>query len=215
MLLLILLFFPSPNNLLFSLYIFSLPTLAVLYLSRLFFWICITLLWLYATKFEKQRLVLWEEQNYGFFTTILSIIAILFVTAGVVMFANLLLKFFGLLKESGSIVKMMKIFSTNKLLAIATAATAGITEEIIFRGYIQTRLQLILKSPSAAIVISSVFFGLTHYAYGTIANVVGPFVIGLVFSIYYSKYRNIKILMVCHFLWDYLIIIGYQKFNHA
>ena len=29
----------------------------------------------------------------------------------------------------------------------------------------------------------------------------------LLIYIFYEKYRNIKVLMVCHFLWDFLLIM--------
>ncbi|MGK4568498.1 CPBP family glutamic-type intramembrane protease [Flavobacterium sp. 3HN19-14] len=33
-----------------------------------------------------------------------------------------------------------------------------------------------------------------------------PFIIGTVFAVYYWKFRNIKILMICHFLWDFILL---------
>jgi hypothetical protein len=82
--------------------------------------------------------------------------------------------------------------------------TAGVTEELIFRVYLLQRLELLLKNSYLAIFISTVLFALLHISYGTISNVTGPFIIGLVFAIHYWKYRNIKFIIIFHFIWDLL-----------
>ena len=58
----------------------------------------------------------------------------------------------------------------------------GFTEELAIRGYLLPRLELIFNNSWTAILISSVLFGLLHFGYGTIINVIGPFFIGLVFA---------------------------------
>lgn len=90
---------------------------------------------------------------------------------------------------------------------VFTALTAGVTEEFIFRGYLQPRLTVIFKNPYAAIILSSLLFGLLHFKYGTLANVIGPIFIGLIFSLYYWKYRNLTVLILCHFLWDLISLL--------
>ena len=96
----------------------------------------------------------------------------------------------------------------NYPLLIFTCLTAGITEELVFRGYLMPRLQLFFKNNYASIVISSLLFGLMHVGYGTIFQVVGSMMIGLVFAIHYQKFRNIKILIFCHFFWDFMSLIA-------
>jgi membrane protease YdiL (CAAX protease family) len=87
-----------------------------------------------------------------------------------------------------------------------TAITAGITEELMLRAYLIPRLQLLFKNDYIPVIVSSVLFGFLHFGYGTALNIVGPMVIGLIFGFHYVRYRNIKILIIVHFLWDYLLI---------
>jgi len=102
-------------------------------------------------------------------------------------------------------------FRKYPFLLVFTALTAGVTEELVFRGYLQPRLELLFKNPYWAIVISSLIFGLAHIMYGTVKNVIDPFFIGLGLAIYYWRYRNIKVAMVFHFLWDLLGLLFVMK----
>jgi membrane protease YdiL (CAAX protease family) len=43
--------------------------------------------------------------------------------------------------------------------------TAGATEEFFFRGFLQTRLEVLLRSRIAALVVATAFFGLYHLPY--------------------------------------------------
>jgi membrane protease YdiL (CAAX protease family) len=47
-----------------------------------------------------------------------------------------------------------------KLLLVFTCLTAGITEEIIFRGYLLPRLEILLKNKNLSVIISSLFLDL-------------------------------------------------------
>lgn len=101
----------------------------------------------------------------------------------------------------------MQFFKNNIPLILFTSITAGITEELLFRGYLIPRLEIIVKKTYLSILISSILFGLIHYSYDTLIQVIGPFSIGLVLALHYQKYRNIKILIICHFLWDLMSIL--------
>lgn len=188
---------------------FKKPDSTLFVFSRSLYWIAVILLWLYAKKVEKQKLLLWEERKYNIIHYIVSLVAVF----GAIIFSLLLVKIIfnliGLKETSSSLIKIINIFRDNDPLIILTVVTAGVTEELIFRGYLQPRLEILLKKPYLSIIISSVFFGLLHYRFGTIINIVGPFVIGLIFSFYYWKFRNIKVLMLCHALWDLIGIYLY------
>lgn len=182
----------------------------VYFLSRLFYWVCLALLILYSIKIEKQNLLLWKEKEYKFFTYLLFIvITYLILFAGGFIIQKLLAHHTNL--KSDKISELVIIFRSNKALLVFTALTAGVVEELIFRGYIQTRLQYLFKSPVIAIILSSLFFGLMHYGYGTAINVVVPIFIGLIFAIHYYKYRNIKFLIIFHFLWDLISLFVLLK----
>ena len=174
--------------------------------TRLLFWTSMIFIFYFATKVEKQKVLLWEEKKYRFWEYLVSVIAIYFtlvITLGII--SAILLKF-GFEKESAKFREMLTIFEQNNALIFFTAITAGIVEEFTFRGYLLPRLAILFKSPLLAVIVSSALFGLLHFGYGTVFQLVGPFVIGFVFAIYYWKFRNIKVIIFCHILWDLMAI---------
>ena len=179
---------------------------SLLWFSRGLCWLILAILWLYTRKVEKQKLLLWEEKPYDFLQYLLSIITILITMLLLLIAIGIFIKLTGLNKSSAKMIELLAIFKKNKLLVLFTALTAGIVEEFIFRGYMQPRLDIIFKNPYVAILLSSLLFGLLHIGYGTLVNVIGPFLIGLIFACYYWKFRNIKVLIICHFLWDFVLI---------
>ncbi|HUZ61361.1 MAG TPA: type II CAAX endopeptidase family protein [Hanamia sp.] len=177
--------------------------------SRFIFWGMTIFLFLYAHFAEKQSLLLKKPSRHGIGFYILSIATItiaIIVISSLVMFA---IKSLGYAtnQQAPTLKNMLSILKAHPLLLLFTCITAGVTEEIIFRGYIQTRIELVFNSPVSGIIISAFFFSLAHSFYGTVQEIVGPFIIGLVFAIYYYKYKNIYALMVFHFLFDYTQIL--------
>lgn len=180
----------------------------VLFISRLVYWLCLLIICIYSIKIEKQPLLIWEEKNYKFgvyLIMVLAILLILFMGSGII---GVLLQVTKVNNKSVKMGEMIAILRGSFSLLIFTALTAGVVEELIFRGYLLPRLQIIFKKPFMAIILSSLLFGMVHIGYGTILQVIGPIFIGLVFAIYYSKYRNIKVLILCHFLWDFIALLA-------
>ena len=177
--------------------------------SRFLFWGMAIFLFLYAHFAEKQNLLLKQPATHGIGFYILSIVGILIA----IIFINFLVMYalkslgYATNQQGATLKNMVSILKAHPLLLLFTCITAGVTEEIIFRGYIQTRIELIFKSPVLGIILSAVFFSLAHSFYGTIQEIVVPLVIGLIFAIYYSKYKNIYVLIVFHFLFDYTQIL--------
>ncbi len=180
---------------------------AALFSSRIAIWVALAILFIYVRQIEKQPLLLWEEKKYSVGYYILSVITTLLVVVAVLIVFSIVWTLLGLKKDSDSLNKIIEIFRHNHFLVLLTCLTAGITEELVFRGYIMPRLQLLFNKTYISVIISSVIFGLIHFGYGTALNMIGPFIIGLVFALHYYKYRNIKILIICHFLWDYIVIL--------
>jgi len=168
-------------------------------ISRLFFWLCFVIILIYVSKAERQRLLLWDDERYSVGYYILSVIVILLIIVFGAAIIGLALKRFDQLKFSAAITLMRNMSAPVKLLG---AITAGVLEELIFRGYMIPRLKLFFKSAHWPVIISSVIFGVGHWGYGTLVNVLVPLFIGLVFGYHYYKYRNIKILIICHLLID-------------
>ena len=117
------------------------------FISRLLYWIGLALLYLYCVKAEKQKMLIWEDRRYPFSIYIASIIiifAVLFVGLGFIRF---LYSFTSFSKTSEKLIEIANLFRQNKFLLVFSALTAGVTEEIIFRGYLQPRFQIIFKKP--------------------------------------------------------------------
>ena len=83
------------------------------------------------------------------------------------------------------------------------ALMAGICEELLFRGVIQTGLSGLL-GPTAALLIASLLFGLAHavnLAYFSLASLVGLYLGAL-----YLWTGNLLVPILVHFLYDWIIL---------
>lgn len=170
--------------------------------SRLVFWLILLIMILYAARVEKQPLLMWKENRLSFFLYFTSFFGILSAIFFGLVIINLLLKLTHLYGVSQRLLQTMQLFRHNIPLMLFTCLTAGVTEEFTFRGYLMPRLQWLYNNKYITIILSSLLFGIMHLGYGTVAQVVGPFFIGAVFATHYYLFRNIKILMLCHFAWD-------------
>lgn len=186
----------------------NLYTENTIFLSRLKTWLCLFLIYIYSVKVEKRNFLLWTEQKYSFLFYLKSTTKILLTLILVMLIVSYLLKISGANTYSQKMEEIVQVLRKNKLLLLFTCLTAGITEELIFRGYIIPRLELLLKTTYFPIIISSVLFGFLHFSYGNYAQIIGPLFIGLVFAIHYNKYRNIKMIIGCHFLWDLVVLLS-------
>jgi len=85
----------------------------------------------------------------------------------------------------------------------------GISEEGLFRGYMQTHLEKSYSSKQA-ILIQAILFGVWHFVWDLypfnpvhmIFYVGGTFLVGLLFGYFYSKTRNLAPLVFAHGLFD-------------
>lgn len=104
---------------------------------------------------------------------------------------------------------IMPVSKEDKKVWTFVSWTAGITEEIIYRGFLIFALTLLFPTMSIWIVLvaSSFIFGLAH-TYQGLGNVVRTSLIGLFFAILYIGLGSIIPLIVLHFLIDYVGKIG-------
>lgn len=182
----------------------SIESQAMFFYSRCFFWVMVGIMYWYSVRVEWQPMLLWPDRIYKFDYGLLSVVAILAVIYVSLIAITIPLKHFGLVHQSKIISHINTFGKPLKFLAVITAA---VTEELLFRGYLMPRLQLFFKSAVWPITITTLIFGLGHASYGTLVNVVGPLVIGLVFALHYNKYRNIKLLIICHFIIDFTALM--------
>lgn len=185
----------------------------IVFVGRLFLWLVLILVWVYVKFIERQKFLIWPERKHTLQFYILSVFTLLIILLiGNLIVLNIL-KLFNFTVTSTKFLSYLALFKNNIPLLIFTVFTGAIIEELIFRGFIQTRLELIFKSSFAGIFISALLFAILHLTYGTAMNLIHPFLMGIIFAIFYRKYKNIKVLIICHFIWDTLALFAAIKFQ--
>ncbi len=173
--------------------------------SRISIWAGVLLIFLYSRFIEKQNLLIWKEENYPLIKSFLKIaLLILYLGLGAILIKLFLNLIIGHESET-TMKKLIDIFSKNKWLIFTTTFTAGVTEELIFRGYIFTRIFNISKNKWFAMIFSGILFGFMHFKYHLVSQIIFPTYVGILFAWYYEKYRNIKVLIIAHFLFDFFM----------
>jgi len=172
-------------------------------ITRIFCWFIVGILWNYSNKMEQRSLLILKPQSqkpHFYYFSVLGLIAINYT--GAIILSYILMYFKWQPGGDHEAKTMIGLFKNNNSLLYLTALTAGVTEELIFRGYLQTRIAELLKGGVWGIIISSLLFGLMHISGGSILSAIFPVYIGLVHGIYYQKYKNMHVVIVVHFLWD-------------
>lgn len=181
------------------------------WITRTLMWVVLSIVFLFARNVEKKPFLLWKEQKkkplFYFVSVIMVLVITLIFTAGV----SILEKKFGMVENNKTLHEMMALLCTNKLLLVFTCITAAFTEELIFRGYLLPRLEVLLKNKWWAIIISALLFGIAHGGYGDLNRMLMPFIIGIIFALYYFRYRSLTVLIICHFLIDFYSLYGSCK----
>ncbi|GAA0340003.1 hypothetical protein GCM10008967_32990 [Bacillus carboniphilus] len=112
--------------------------------------------------------------------------------------------------ENSSISVMLPVSKKEKKLWNYVSLTAGITEEIIYRGFLIYALTYLFPELSiwVVIVVASLIFGLAHTYQGFIVGVTRTAIVGVIFSILYIGLDSILPLILLHFLLDYIVKLG-------
>ncbi|MHB8841104.1 MAG: CPBP family intramembrane glutamic endopeptidase, partial [Candidatus Aquicultor sp.] len=93
----------------------------------------------------------------------------------------------------------------------AISVTAGICEEILFRGFLIFYLSQVLPSLPliAVVVISSVIFGFGH-AYQGLKGIIGTGILGLGLAVLYVATGSLLLSMVIHALVDVRVLLVWR-----
>jgi membrane protease YdiL (CAAX protease family) len=85
----------------------------------------------------------------------------------------------------------------------------GAVEEIVFRGFLYSKLKNIFQNEWAAIILSSVLFGLFHILIGNIVQVCITAIIGFIFCLVRYKIKNFSMLslILMHGVYDFLLAL--------
>lgn len=89
--------------------------------------------------------------------------------------------------------------------SLLISLTAGFTEEILVRGYAQTRLEQFGLPPLVVIVAPTAFWALLHLYQG-IGPALTVFGLGLLYAVYFHATRRLWPLIVAHTLFDLTVL---------
>lgn len=183
-------------------------TVDLFFYNRLSLWLVLIMVLIYNFTFENRSFFVWEDKKYSIVFYFGAVVVLYLICAFGGAFLNIIIKLLTNEKLSDRLLEFKNLLQNNYLLIAFTCLTACVIEELLMRAYIQPRIEKIYNSPLLGIVISALLFGILHSTYGTVSQVVIPFFIGIVFSIFYKLYSNIKILIICHFLIDFISLMA-------
>lgn len=186
---------------------FKTVTADLFFYNRLSLWLVLVIILVYNFFIENRSFFVWEDKKYSVGFYLAAIICLYLICAAGGAFLNGIIKLITQEKVSEKLLHLSLIFKNNYFLIVFTCLTAGVIEELLMRAYIQPRIEKIYNSPVLGITISALLFGILHSTYGTIGQVIVPFFIGIVFALFYKKYSNIKILIICHFMFDFISLM--------
>ncbi len=148
--------------------------------------------------------------DYGFSSgNILRQIAVgLLIAAGMSLVLTLIphLLGFGEYFDSGKRYQQLWQFGYEFIYCIAGV---GLAEEFVFRGFLYAKIKSAAQSETAAVVISSVAFGMFHIMGGNIMQAVLTAFIGAIFCLCRLKIRNCTLLslIIAHGVYDAMITV--------
>lgn len=187
--------------------LFVIKDIKGLFGHEFYVWLIPLIMYIYSTKVENQKFLIIEEKNYKFSWSLKNLILLFLAAFLIVITVNLFVKIIGFNNHSNILNKIISILHAHKFVVLLLSLSAGITEELVFRGYIFGRLEQLFEKPLIPILISSALFGVVHVPYGTLSQVLFPFLLGVLYSWHYFKYGNIKVLIMSHIMWDFLSLM--------
>ncbi|MED4041255.1 CPBP family intramembrane glutamic endopeptidase [Niallia taxi] len=113
-------------------------------------------------------------------------------------------------KEKSEYLAIMPVSKREKKLWNYVSITAGLTEEIIYRGFLIFAFSYFFPNLSVwfVVIFASLLFGLAHTYQGLLSGVLRTSIVGLIFSVLYMGLNSIIPLILLHFLIDYMAKLG-------
>ncbi len=99
-------------------------------------------------------------------------------------------------------------------LLLASAAQAGLLEEVIAVGYLSERLRDLRWQVPAIIAASALLRG-SYHLYQGFGPFLGNAVMGVVFALWYQRTRRVMPLVIAHTLMDAVVFVGYPLIPDA
>lgn len=119
------------------------------------------------------------------------------------IFVELVVDFFGINASTG----VEEVLSGNLILILSAIFISPICEEIFFRATLLDFLEKNIKNENISIILSSFVFSIFHLGYGSVLEILGAFVAGVVFAFTYKKSKTIIAPIFGHFLYNFLSIL--------
>ncbi|KZE38927.1 CAAX protease [Bhargavaea cecembensis] len=112
--------------------------------------------------------------------------------------------------DRSMIAPILPITAEEKKRWNVVSMTAGLTEEVIYRGFLIFALMHLFPALSIWIVIAlaAIIFGLAHTYQGFLTGVVRTSVVGVLFCAIFVSLDSLLPLMVLHFMVDYIAKLG-------
>lgn len=90
------------------------------------------------------------------------------------------------------------------LLGLSSCAV-GLSEELVYRGYLIPRFETLLGSTRTSVLLSTVVFGASHLPVG-IGAAAGTCFIGILFAVVFCATRRIWPVAIAHSLWNFVVM---------
>ncbi|MEM4256827.1 MAG: CPBP family intramembrane glutamic endopeptidase [Candidatus Diapherotrites archaeon] len=103
------------------------------------------------------------------------------------------------LNDLEKVVNTIKTFSNQDLLILVYLLLVRVfVEEFFFRAFLTSKI---------GVLGSSFAFSLMHFGYGSIAEIIGSFFLGMILGHYYSKLKNIFPIYLAHMFYNTFVLI--------
>jgi uncharacterized protein len=109
--------------------------------------------------------------------------------------------------DGGAVARRLLPHGRNEIIVyLLLCATAGLCEEIIFRGYLQKQFSAWTRSAAAGLVLQAIVFGAGHAYQGPrLMGVIAVY--GCLFGLLALWRRSLRPGMIAHFLQDSLVVL--------
>jgi uncharacterized protein len=173
-----------------------------------FHWIPLALIWLALTKNLEPWSSIgvdwsWFVKHRIWFGGLIFFLAVMaFVMPGVL--------YEGELPKRSQTIFMAPVSTPERLFVILGAITAGVTEEVLFRGFAFTRLGRIVKNLWLVLPVTVVAFVFIHGTPRSAGGLINYTMSGLAFGVPFilMKLRRLELLILVHFLIDASMVLA-------
>jgi CAAX protease family protein len=173
-----------------------------------FHWIPFALIWLALARNHERWISIGVDWSWfvkhGVWLggLIIVLIVMAFVMPGVLYEGNL--------PTRSQSVFLAPVSTTERLFIIFGAATAGVTEEVLFRGFAFTRLVRVIRNPWLVLPITVIAFLFIHGTPRNLEGLITYTAAGLAFGVPFilMKLRRLEILIFIHFVIDASMVLA-------